>query len=308
MRPFAFSSRTVDGAEMVVAEDTLIKQELLSRKLASTGDEILIRHQSQGLFALFRADVRRGKEIYRRYIIKQVDSDEMGRLEADGLATLGEAGCRVPTTHGLIQSRGGSFLIMDFVETGSKRPGQSSFEENLKSLYSLRRPSYGWKEDNYIGTLKQKNSFHDRFADFWWQDRILPQAVMAVEKGYLKVSDRKVMESLVFRLSESWKLDEVGPRLVHGDLWSGNVIVSAEGQTYFIDPSVACSHPEQDLAMLQLFGSPLDVDRELFEKLGLPPGTGERVPFFQLYPLLVHVNIFGASYVNGVKEVLRNYR
>lgn len=293
---------------MVVAEDTLIKQELVNRKLVGAGEEILIRHQSQGLFTLFRADVRKNKEVHRSFIIKQVDSSEMGRLEGDGLAALGETGCRVPKTYGMIESRGRSFLIMDFIETGSKRPGQATFEENLQCLYSSRHGTYGWKESNYIGNLIQSNSFHDRFADFWWQDRILPQADMAIQRGFLKSSDRKTMESLVYRLSESWHLDEMGPRLVHGDLWSGNVIVSREGTTYFIDPSVAFSHPEQDLAMLQLFGSPFDMDRDLLERLGLPPGTGERVPFFQLYPLLVHVNIFGASYVNGVKEVLRTYR
>ncbi len=293
---------------MVVAEDTLIKQELLNKKLADPRDEILIRHQSQGLFTLFRAELRREKKVHRCYIVKQVDSAKMGLLEADGLRALGETGCAVPSTHGLIESRGRSFLIMDYVETGSKRPGQASFEANLKSLYQERQTSYGWKEANYIGTLDQPNEWHDRFADFWWQDRILPQAVMAIQKGFLKSSDRKTMETMVYRLSESWGLDDIGPRLVHGDLWSGNVIVSSEGQTYFIDPSVACSHPEQDLAMLQLFGSPFDMGKELYEMLGLPPGAGERVPFFQLYPLLVHVNIFGASYVNGVKEVLRTYR
>ena len=293
---------------MVVAEDTLIKQELLNKKLADSRDEILIRHQSQGLFTLFRAELRRDKKVHRCFIVKQVDSARMGQLEAAGLRALGETGCAVPTTYGLIESRGRSFLIMDYVETGSKRPGQASFEANLQALYKDRQPSCGWKEANFIGTLDQPNDWHHRFADFWWQDRILPQVVLAVQKGFLKSSDRRTMESMVFKLSESWGLDEVGPRLVHGDLWSGNVIVSSDGQTYFIDPSVACSHPEQDLAMLQLFGSPFDMGKELFESLGLPPGTGERVPFFQLYPLLVHVNIFGASYVNGVKDVMRAYR
>ena len=279
-----------------------------SRKLAAPGDEILIRHQSQGLFTLYRADLRKEKKVYRSYIVKQVDSGEMGRLEADGLQAIGSTGCAVPSTHGIIESRGRSFLIMDFVETGAKRAGQASFEENLRRLYAERQPSYGWKEANYIGTLSQPNAWHDRFADFWWQDRILPQVEMAINRGFFKSADRKSMESLVFRLSEAWKLDDFGPRMVHGDLWAGNVIVSSDGQTYFIDPSVACSHPEQDLAMLQLFGAPFDINKELFEMLGLPPGTGERVPFFQLYPLLVHVNIFGASYVSGVKEVLRTYR
>lgn len=293
---------------MVVAEDTLIKQELLEKKLVDAKDEILIRHQSQGLFTLFRADIRRDKKTYRSYIVKQVDSAKMGELEADGLRALGQTGCAVPKTHGLIESRGRSFLIMDFVETGSKRAGQATFEANLRALYGERQTSYGWKEGNFIGNLEQPNAWHNSFADFWWQDRILPQAVLAIQKGFLKTSDRKTMENLVFKLSESWKLDELGPRLVHGDLWSGNVIVSSEGQTYFIDPSVACSHPEQDLAMLQLFGAPFDMGKETFEMLGLPPGVGERVPFFQLYPLLVHVNIFGASYVSGVKEVLRTYK
>ncbi|MCB1304185.1 MAG: fructosamine kinase family protein [Leptospiraceae bacterium] len=286
----------------------LVKKEIVGRNLATAADEVLLRHQSQGLFTLFRADIRRDKVIRSRYIVKQVESAAMGRVEADGLRVLGEAGCMVPATHGVFESQGKSYLILDFVETGSKRPGQISFEKNMMALYSQKQPHYGWHEDNFIGTLNQINHEHAHFADFWWQDRILPQINLAIEKGFFKGSDRKSLEAMVFRLANEWKLEEFGPRLVHGDLWSGNVIVSTEGHTYFIDPSVAYSHPEQDIAMLQLFGSPFDVNRELYEKLGLPPGTGERIPYFQLYPLLVHVNIFGASYVNGVREVIRKYR
>ena len=104
------------------------------------------------------------------------------------------------------------------------------------------------------------------------------------------------------------RLDELlppgGPALLHGDLWWGNVLFGRDGRSWLIDPSVHGGHPEEDLAMLALFGSVparlLDAYREL---LPLQPGWEDRVALFQLSPLLVHAVLFGGGYQAQAKDV-----
>jgi fructosamine-3-kinase len=88
-----------------------------------------------------------------------------------------------------------------------------------------------------------------------------------------------------------------GPALLHGDLWWGNVLFGADGRAWLIDPSVHGGHPEEDLAMLGLFGMVPDRLLAAYQEVGpLESGWEERVPLFQLYPLLVHAVLFGGSY------------
>lgn len=99
-----------------------------------------------------------------------------------------------------------------------------------------------------------------------------------------------------------------GPALVHGDLWWGNVLFGADGRAWLIDPSVHGGHPEEDLAMLALFGVVSDrLLRAYSEVRSLNPGWEERVALFQLYPLLVHAVLFGGGYNSQALEVARRY-
>ena len=102
-------------------------------------------------------------------------------------------------------------------------------------------------------------------------------------------------------------MNSISPTLIHGDLWSGNVLFA--DKAYFVDPSISYAHPEQDLAMLELFGSQLsrmEVEDFLIE-LGCSNNFSERIPFWQIYPLLVHVNLFGGSYVNQFYQSVEFY-
>jgi fructosamine-3-kinase len=99
-----------------------------------------------------------------------------------------------------------------------------------------------------------------------------------------------------------------GPSLQHGDLWWGNVLYGADGRCWLIDPSVHGGHPEEDLAMLALFGPvPERVHAAYNEVLPLAPGWQERVGLFQLYPLLVHAVLFGGGYHSQAVDVARRY-
>jgi fructosamine-3-kinase len=99
-----------------------------------------------------------------------------------------------------------------------------------------------------------------------------------------------------------------GPALLHGDLWWGNVLFGADGRAWLIDPSVHGGHPEEDLAMLALFGTVPDRLLEAYqEAVPLRPGWQERVALFQLYPLLVHAVLFGGGYRSQAEVVARQF-
>jgi fructosamine-3-kinase len=99
-----------------------------------------------------------------------------------------------------------------------------------------------------------------------------------------------------------------GPALLHGDLWWGNVLFGSDGRSWLIDPSVHGGHPEEDLAMLALFGPvPTRLIRAYDEVRPLSPGWEERTPLFQLYPLLVHAVLFGGGYCARAEEVARQF-
>ena len=114
------------------------------------------------------------------------------------------------------------------------------------------------------------------------------------------------MASLVGRLGDL--LPSEGPALVHGDLWWGNVLWGADGRPWLIDPSVHGGHPEEDLALLALFGPIAERTMQAYAGVRtLSPGWEERVELFQLYPLLVHAVLFGEGYRLRVQSILRRF-
>jgi fructosamine-3-kinase len=116
----------------------------------------------------------------------------------------------------------------------------------------------------------------------------------------------RVVRLVADRLGEL--LPPGGPALVHGDLWWGNVLFGADGSSWLIDPSVHGGHPEEDLAMLALFGTvPDPLLRAYDEVQPLQPGWRERVSLFQLAPLLVHAALFGGAYREEAEEVARRF-
>ena len=224
----------------------------------------------------------------------------------EGLQVLAEEKCNVPNVYGTHTDAGYAILYMDFIPTGYIRDKSQGIVRNMKSLYSTKKEKWGWKRDNYIGSLSQKNKFYDDFDSFFWETRLAPMLESAVKKGHFKPNVVSDTEKALSTFSKKWKLNNFQPRLIHGDLWNGNIIVG-EDEIFFIDPSVACAHPEQDMAMLNLFGSSVNSKdlEELTISLGMPPGLSARIPFWQLYPLLVHVNIFGSSYVDSYLRSLK---
>jgi len=232
----------------------------------------------------------------------------MFQAEARGLAWLAEArALGIPSVIAVGDNRA-SFLVLELVEPGPRRRG---FDEELgRALAALHRASpgaFGLDHDNFIGSLPQSNRAHARWADFFQSERLEPQLRLATDQGRATSRMRQGFARLFPRLGELCGPEEPAARL-HGDLWGGNLHVTAEGAPCLIDPAAYGGHREVDLGMMRLFGGFSErVFSAYFEACPLAPGHAERVPLYQLYPLLVHVNLFGGGYAASVEGALERY-
>lgn len=235
----------------------------------------------------------------------------MADTESAALLSLAEAGLSVPRSYGYVALESEAVLFMEFIARGqgiSSTSAAAVIVENLLTLYKKINPNFGWHCNNFIGPLVQNNNWHSDFMSFWWQDRILSQFQLSYSNGALNSQDGKDLEKLVENCTRIWNLNGQKPRLIHGDLWSGNLLIDPQGCPYFIDPSPAYAHPEQDLAMLSLFGSSLGNSQmeEIAKRVGAGPNFSQRRAFWQIYPLLVHVNIFGSAYIAQLRQAIRD--
>lgn len=209
--------------------------------------------------------------------------------------------------HGNIQDY--AFLLLEYIPT---EVVQVNFWEHFgKTLATFHGTAtqklFGWEEDNFIGSLPQKNTGHSTWQDFYAQERLLPQMQQAIDDNYLNKSDLLAIERLIKRIPEICPYEPA--TLIHGDLWNGNYIAGGGEEVVLIDPSVCYAHREMDIAMSQLFGG---FHRDFYYHYNniypLEIGFEQRMPIYQLYYLLVHVNLFGNSYTPAVRRILDVFR
>ena len=235
---------------------------------------------------------------------------EMFPAEARGLAFLAEArALRIPSV--LAVSSPGDpvrFLALEMVRSGSPARGHDeALGRGLAALHRFGTPGFGLDHDNFIGSLPQSNRAQGCWADFYERERLAPQLERAVAQGRAGATMRRGFERLFSRLSDLVGPEELPSRL-HGDLWGGNLHTDEQGAPCLIDPAAYGGHREIDLAMMRLFGGFGErVFESYAEAFPLAPGARERVPLYQLYPLMVHVNLFGGGYAGQVESVLARY-
>ncbi len=238
----------------------------------------------------------------RRVFVKAPRDDRaraMVEAEAHGLAFLrGRSALRVPD----VLAHGEGYIVLSFLELRAvEGRGAEAFGRALAELHRSGAPSFGLDRNNFIGLTQQRNTPHDRWADFYRDERILAVA----ERAGLSRGTRALVDSVAARMVDLVGDDEPPARL-HGDLWAGNACVDADGVPCVFDPAVAGGSRELDLAMMDLFGGfPRRTFDAYDESFPLLPGHAERRPLYQLYFLLVHVAIFGAVYVARTEECLR---
>ncbi|MDX1332541.1 MAG: fructosamine kinase family protein [Robiginitalea sp.] len=229
---------------------------------------------------------------------------EMLEAEKDGLTALSQAGTLgVPGVLGCTRTPAGSCLLLEYIPAGpGSRASSRALGRGLAGLHQVSAPSFGWARPNFIGTLPQENKEASKWPVFYVQSRLAPQYELARSRQLLTVGEVPAIDRMEARVADL--VPEVSPSLLHGDLWSGNYLISAEGRPYLIDPAVYYGHAEVDLAMSLLFGGfSEEFYNAYFEINPKQPGFDLRVKLYQLYYLLVHLNLFGRSYHASVRAI-----
>jgi fructosamine-3-kinase len=253
----------------------------------------------------FEVRLADGREIFVKCNVSA--PNDMFFAEARGLAWLGDAkALRVPS---VLAASGANdltpFLALELIRSTARG---RNFDERLgRGLAALHRhgaPSFGLDHDNYIGRLPQKNTFGADWPEFYRVRRLGAQLKAAADAGLAPARVRRDFERLFVQLESLCGPPEPPARL-HGDLWGGNLITDELGEPCLIDPAVYGGHREIDLAMMKLFGGfGPRVFAAYEEAFPLADGHRERVALYQLYPLMVHVNLFGGGYLPQVEAAL----
>jgi fructosamine-3-kinase len=202
-------------------------------------------------------------------------------------------------------------LVMDYIETdgsGITPSVERHAGALIAQLHATPRACFGYARDTLIGPLPQPNPYGSRWVPFFRDHRLLHMAARAHEDGALPSPLRARIDLLASRLDDHL-IEPAYPSLLHGDLWTGNVLVREGRVTGFVDPAISFGAPEIELAFATLFGT---FGAAFFaayqEVLPLQPGFHEeRRDLYNLYPLLVHVRLFGAGYLANVEATLRRF-
>jgi fructosamine-3-kinase len=203
-----------------------------------------------------------------------------------------------------------TLLLMQFVE-GSNRfsnEAQRHAAELLAGLHGVTADAYGHERDTLVGSLEQPNPPTESWVEFFRDQRLLYVAGVAHGAGRLPSEDLKRIERLAGRLDEHIEEPE-RPALIHGDVWSGNVLAKDDRITAFLDPAIYHADPEVELAFISLFNSFGEPFFERYREIrGIRVGFfEERRHLYNLYPLLVHVYFFNGGYLNSVESTLRRF-
>lgn len=233
---------------------------------------------------------------------------KMFEAEAKGLDLLREnSSFIIPQVIGQFSDETHQYLLMNYIDSGT--PSDSfweTFGRNLAELHQSSHSLFGLDHDNYIGSLPQSNQQHNSWTEFYANERIMAQMKIALSKGLIDASFMKKCEILCSKLNQLFPQEP--PSLVHGDLWSGNYMSSSEGTPVLIDPAVYYGHREMDFGMMQLFGGFPDIVYDAYrEVFPIELQWKERLSLTQLYPLTVHLNLFGGGYARSVQSIVLQF-
>ncbi len=234
--------------------------------------------------------------------------------ESRGLVALRATGLiRVPEVIQYAERNGSrpAFLVMEWIDEerpSNPRQFAQNFGQALAQQHRITAPAFGLDHDNYIGELPQCNTQRPHWVDFYRDQRITRQMELARVNGHLPARREALLTRLMDRLNDLLSGITSVPSLLHGDLWSGNFLTIGGNLPVVVDPAVYYGEREVEMAFTELFGGfPMGFYAAYREAYPLDPGYEDRRALYQLYPLLVHLNIFGESYGGQVDAVCHRY-
>jgi len=242
----------------------------------------------------------------------RADQPDTTAVEASMLKYLAQKS-NLPVPKVLFQAKG--ILVLSYVpHKGIIEAGAAaeSVATHIAALHKIRpkskQPYFGHSKDTFIGPLPQTNTPSDNWLNFFTQNRLLAMAQSCVNTGKLTSDTFKRITVL------ATKLPDILPgtpesSLLHGDLWAGNMLIDGNHVAAFIDPAISYGHREMDLAFIELMGG---LSPRFFKAYDViyPIEVGfhnERKAIYQLWPLLVHVRLFGGGYVGQVEATLNKF-
>jgi fructosamine-3-kinase len=201
-----------------------------------------------------------------------------------------------------------ALLVMDYIahDGGGISPSvERHAGELIAGLHATKRECFGYARDTLIGPLHQPNPISSSWVPFFRDRRLLTMARAAQEEGALPSHMLARIEKLAERIGDHL-IEPRWPSLLHGDLWTGNVLTREGKIAGFVDPAIYCGHPEIELAFATLFGTfGADFFAAYASTMPIEPGFHEmRRDIYNLYPRLVHVRLFGSGYLAGIERTL----
>ncbi|MFD1705185.1 fructosamine kinase family protein [Siminovitchia sediminis] len=246
----------------------------------------------------------------RKYFIKHHNHspNHFFELEADGLQRiLATQSVSVPEVLAFSDEPGKAFLIMEWLSGEESPKTQTTLGENVAAMHQTFGKQHGLEKDTYVGIVHQPNGLYSGWLDYYRKKRLGAQLEQGIRKGAITGKRRDRLEKLLGQL-ERWIPADVPPSSLHGDLWGGNWLAGPGGDPYLIDPSFLYGDRHLELAFTELFGGFSSAFYEAYNHTyPLDESYHDIKPLYQLYYLLVHLNIFGEAYGGQVDAVLKRY-
>jgi len=277
----------------------------IARELGLDEHDLKVVSVSGGDIA--RAHVLKGADYW--VFLKSLPTGQGGLLsaEADGLEAIAATHTvRVPRVLRRGLQDGTAWLALEYLELGERTARvDAELGRKLAEMHRSEGESFGWHRNNYIGLTPQHNPETESWTEFFLFHRLGFQFDRLVASH-----PNEVWAELKQAVFEQWHdkhaRHQPSPALVHGDLWRGNAAAIGLEVPVVFDPAVHYGDRETDLAMTRLFGGFSENFYRAYEEAWpLPSGHEQRLPFYTLYHVLNHANMFGGGYLDSVGRICR---
>jgi protein-ribulosamine 3-kinase len=245
-----------------------------------------------------------------RFFIKwnQGSHEGMFESEAKSMELIRQTNTiHVPKVYGYGKKPDGSYLMLDFVaEATRKEDYWQDFGQKVAALHNHTSENHGLHFNNYAGAIPQINDYLPDGIEFFIEKRMKPTVNRALSENKISPKTHSDFQKLYLKLPNL--IPNEKPALLHGDLWSGNLMVGSNGYASVVDPSAYYGLREADIAFTTLFGGfHVEFYQAYHDAKPLQRGFNERISLYNLYPLMVHVNLFGGGYLENVENILKKY-